>query len=110
VSIPINYEEAYGLGVPTGEDALILPIHFDKNISSDPLGCPLPSGYTKAQIVYSATNGTAATLTATSTYSSGTVTLTTSAVSLGALAGTAVKFQTTITGGTQADFTVKLTK
>jgi hypothetical protein len=95
------------------ETELFWPVHFNKDISADPNRASIPAGYNFCQIVGSATNGTGTTLVMSSTYGSGSVTLSTAKVNISAYAGTGkgVSFDCTISGtGKMADFMLRLTK
>jgi hypothetical protein len=104
------YDPTDGLVKPTVEDCCLLPIHFDADISEEPLGTTLPADYPFAQLVYSATDGTGSTLTLGKTYGAGTQAITTSKVGVASFAGEGATFTVTVTGGTKADFMVRLTK
>jgi hypothetical protein len=92
-------------------DEYEISMHFNLDLSTEPLRTSLLSGYTHAQVVYSATNATSATLAMSKTYSTGSVSLTNVKTDVTGYDGIGVTFTPTITGsGKLADFRIKFTK
>jgi hypothetical protein len=92
------------------ENILFLPIHFDTEVSREPMGMVVPPNFIYAQVIYQGTNGTAATLTMSKIYSTGSVAMTTTKANISEFTGIGVIFQAAITGGTKASFLVEFTK
>ena len=92
------------------EDAVFHSLNFNTAIT-DVITVMWPAGYAYAAIETQETNGSAAALQAAAKYPSGSY----SAISAvktqyPALHGRAINFKVSITGGTEADFLLKLTK
>lgn len=105
-----SYDDADGLVKPSVPDALLMPLSFDKALSTDPVSATLPLDYGWARLIYIATDGTSAPLTVSSRYGAGSFVLDTAKTALGAYAGTAVDFQAAVVGGGKADFMVEFTR
>jgi hypothetical protein len=90
-----------------------MPLHFNLDVSDEPIRTNLPTGYTKAVVVYNATeSGSTAALAMNLTYTTGTsVNLGSTETNISSYAGKGVTFTVTITGtAAMADFRIKFSK
>jgi hypothetical protein len=91
------------------EDYLEYSICFDTD-NAETIDAVIPPGYKFAAIAYLGTDGTAAALVMSKTYSTGEVTLTTTKQSVDGYDGIGVTFTVAITGGAKASYRLKFTR
>jgi hypothetical protein len=92
------------------KDETVFSVSFDIVKSIDPIPVALPVGYNFARVDYYESTGSAATLTMDSQYVVGSQTIGLTKVDISTFAGHAVEFQTNITGGNEATFSIRLFK